>query len=58
MFSSEMFLLILPCTGCPRKSARRLINNRTKAYCLIFKISFIWNKAQPNLDFDFKITEI
>ena len=46
-------------TGCPEK-ARRLLNNGTKTYCLIYKISFILNKAQPepNLDFGTKINEI
>ena len=40
------------------KNIRRLINNRTKAYCLIVKISLILSKGQPDLDFDTKIIEI
>ena len=38
-----------------QKNPRRLNNNRTKA---IFKISFILNKAQSNVDFEIKIVEI
>ena len=40
------------------KKARHLINNRTKAYFLIFEISFISNTARPSLDYDTKIIEI
>ena len=32
-----------------------IINNRTKIYCLIFKVSLVLNRAQPYLDFDTKI---
>ena len=41
-----------------QKNARRLINNRTKDFCLIFNISFILDRAQPKLDFTIKIVEI
>ena len=35
-----------------QKNVRHFINNRTKAYCLIFKISLISNNAQPDSDFE------
>ena len=43
------------CTaGCPKKY-RCLINNGTKAFCLIFKLPSILVEAYPNLDFESKI---
>ena len=48
-------LVALP--GVPKKY-RRLINNRTKVFCLIFRISSILNKTYPYLDFEIKIVEI
>ena len=37
-------------TGCP-KNALRLINNRTKAFCSIFKISSVLDGLDINLYF-------
>ena len=36
----------------PKKYVQRLISNRRKAFCFVFKISFTLNKAQCNLDFE------
>ena len=38
--------------ACPPKKALRLINNRTKVFCSIFKISFVSDRCGINLDFD------
>ena len=43
--------------GVPKKY-RRLSKNRTKAFCLIFRLSLLLDKAYPNLDFDIKIVKI
>ena len=40
------------------KKYRRLISNRTKVFCLIFRISFIVTVAYLNLDFEIKSVEI
>ena len=34
------------------KKVLRLIDNRTKAFCLISEMFFVLNKGDPNLDFD------
>ena len=38
-------------TRCPPKKVQRLINNKTKAFCLISDF-FVFDKQDPNLDFD------
>ena len=43
--------------GVPKR-VLRLINNRTKGFCLIFKISFVLDKVCPKLDFEIKIVEV
>ena len=43
--------------GIPKKY-RRLINNTTNVFSLISRISFILDKAYPNLDFEIKVDEI
>ena len=40
------------------KNCGRLINNRTKAFYLIFKISIVLNKAYPILGFKIIIVKI
>ena len=44
------FLILSLLPGVPKKY-RRLINNRTKVFCLILRISFILDKACLNLNF-------
>ena len=41
-----------------QKKVLRLMNNKTKGFCSIFRISFVLNKIYPNLDFEIKIAEI
>ena len=43
--------------GVPKKY-QRLIKNRTKVFCLIFRISFNLDKTHPILDFGIKTVEI
>ena len=40
------------------KKYRRLINNRTKGFCLIFIVFRVWNKMYRNLDFEMKTVKI
>ena len=40
-----------------QKRYQYLINNRTEVFCLIFRISFILNKAYPKLAFEIKIDD-
>ena len=40
------------------KKCRRLIKNRIKVFCFIFRISSILDIPYPNLDFEIKIVEI
>ena len=35
-----------------------LINNRTKAFCSTFIISFVLDRLDPNLDFDISVLRI
>ena len=46
------------CLRVSQKTYRRLINNRTKAFCSIFQYFSILNKAHPKLDSETKIAEI
>ena len=55
-FDLERYLLNI-ILGVPKRY-RRLINNRTKVFGLIFRISFILHKSYPNLDFEIKIAKI
>ena len=41
-----------------QKTVLRLINNRTNAFCLIFKISFVLDRLDPNLGFDISVLKI
>ena len=41
-----------------QKKFLRLINNRTKVFCLILRNFCIFNRTYPNLDFEIKIVEI
>ena len=41
-----------------KKEVMRLINNKTTAFCLIFKISFVWNRSDPHLHFDIPFLKI
>ena len=43
--------------GVPKK-CQHLINNKTKAFCLISKLFYILNEAYLNLDFEAKTVEI
>ena len=45
-------------TTCVRKKVSCLINNRTKAFRSIFKISFVSDKCDINLDFDTSVLKI
>ena len=49
--------MIVKATRCPKKN-RCLINNKTKLYCVIFKIPSILNKIYVDIDFGIKIVEI
>ena len=51
-------LLILSLLAGVPKNHRRLINNRTKVFCLILRISFILHKTYFTLDFEINIVEI
>ena len=44
-------------SGVPKKY-RCLINNKTTVFCLIFRISFILDKAYLYLDLEMKIVKI
>ena len=44
-------------TWCPKK-VLRLINNKTKTFCSIFKISFVSDWCDINLNFDISLLKI
>ena len=55
MVTGQIDTCIIP--DVPKKY-QHLINNKTKFFYWIFRISFILNKASPNSDIEIKIVEI
>ena len=55
---TRVALILFIISLCPKKKHRCLINNRTKVFCLTYRISSILNIAYLHIDFEITIVDI